>query len=131
MLAGHFELAALVLDLAEQACVLDREGRLRRERAKKIDGCRLKRPRSLPEDRESAEQTVFAEERHRKKAPVSSTHEYATHSTLGGCRQDVRQLDRLMHLGEPSGRSFPFSDRGGEHGVDDLGLQMLTGAWQE
>src|SRR4029453_2654857 len=57
--------------------------------------------------------------------------ERATHSALGGRYQDVRHLDRLLYLREPSGRSFPFADRRGEHRLDDLRLKMLGGAWYE
>ena len=62
---------------------------------------------------------------------VSGTDEGATHSALGGSGQDVRQLDRLVHLRELSGRAFAFADRRGEHRFDDRGLKTLGGARHE
>src|SRR5437870_862911 len=74
---------------------------------------------------------ILADERHREQGPVSGAHERVTHQALSGCFQDIRQLDRLMYLREPSCRSFPFSDWRGEHRLDDLGLKMLGGAEYE
>ena len=88
-------------------------------------------PSGLPDHGEAAEQVILADEGNREQGPVPSANERATHSALGGRGQDVRHLDRLLHLREPSGRSLPFADGRGEHRLDDLGLKMLGGAWHE
>ena len=131
MLAGDLELAALVLDLQEQARVLDRQGGLGGERSQELDDLRRELARGLPDHGEAAEQVILADEGNGEQGPVSGAHERTTHPTLGGCFQDVRHLDRLLYLRESSGRSFSFADRRGEHRLDDLGLKMLTGAWHE
>ena len=96
-----------------------------------LDDLRRKRASGLPDHGEAAEQAILADEGNREQGPVSGANERTTHSALGGRCQDVRHLDRLLYLREPSGRSFPFSDWRGEHRLDDLGLEMLGGAWHE
>ncbi len=129
MTTGGLQLLALVCDLVKQAGILDRQGGLGREGLQDVHDLRRKRARGLPDHREAAEQVTLPDEGHREQGPVSGANERATHSALGGRCQDVRHLDRLLYLREPSGRSFPFSDRRGEHRLDDLGLKMLGGAW--
>ena len=74
---------------------------------------------------------ILADEGNREQGPAPSANERATHSALGERCQDVRHLDRLLYLREPSGRSLPFSDGRGEHRLDDLSLTLLRGAWHE
>ena len=62
MAIGRLDLPALVLDLAKQPRVLNRQGGLRRKRLKKIDDFRRKAARLLPLDRQSTQNSLFAEQ---------------------------------------------------------------------
>ena len=88
-------------------------------------------PGCLANHGEATDQVILADERDREQGAVSGPQRGATHSALGGRCQDVRHLDRLLHLREPSGRSLSLSDRRGEHRLDDLGVKLLGGAWHE
>ena len=126
MLAGDFELAALVLDLPEQPRVLDGQGRLGGEGPEEIDDLRRKLPGGLPDHDEAAEQAILADQRNREQGAVSGAARAHSRTRLSAARcQDVRHLDRLLRVREPSGRAFPFPDRRGEHRLDDLGLKLL------
>ena len=61
--AGDLELARLVLELAEQAGVVDRGGRLARQRLEQPDGLVGERARRLPADRQDADDVVAAAQR--------------------------------------------------------------------
>src|SRR5712691_11760865 len=100
VLARGLELPALDLDLAEEARVLDGERGLCREGPQQLNDLRRELPADLPKDGEGAEQVLLADERHREQGSVAGPHERATHPTFGGRDQDVRQLNRFLHLRE-------------------------------
>src|SRR3990172_779659 len=60
---GSLDLPALIIDLAEQPRVLDRQGRLRRERLKEVYHLRRKVARLLAPDRQSAHDPLLPEQR--------------------------------------------------------------------
>ena len=75
MAACDLELPAFVLDFAEEPSVLYREGRLRRERLKKIDDFGGKAACLLPPDRQGADDSLFAEEWNRQNRSISKPRE--------------------------------------------------------
>src|SRR4030095_7756704 len=97
------ELGALVSDLKEETRILNRQGGLGRKRPQKLDDLWLKGASGLPDHGEAAEQVILADEGNREEGPVSGANERTTDSALGGRCQDVRHLDRLLDLCEPSG----------------------------
>src|SRR5204863_2895673 len=74
VLAGRLELAALVLDLAEQTRVLEGQHRLRRERLQEINGTLGKVARLLAPDHERPDNTICANQWHDETRPKSSPH---------------------------------------------------------
>jgi hypothetical protein len=123
--------SCLDLDFPEQPRVLNGQGRLSGESSQEINDLWRELSSGLPDHGETADQVIFAEERHREKGPLSGAHERSAHSAFSRRFQNVRHLDRLLYLGEPSRRSFSLSDRRREHRLNDLGLKMLGGAWRE
>src|SRR5262245_44688906 len=74
VLARQLQLAALVLDLAEQARVLDRKHRLRGEGLQQFNRTRGKFARLFPPDHERADDAFHADHRHDKTRSKSSAH---------------------------------------------------------
>src|SRR5262249_42534338 len=74
MLAGQLKLAALVLDLAEQARILDREHRLGRERLQEINGTLGKVAWLFAPDYECSDDLVCAYQRHNKARTIAGPH---------------------------------------------------------
>src|SRR4029453_4672392 len=102
MLAGDFELVALLFNLAEEASILNSQGGLGCKRPQKLDDLQRKCTGGLPDYSEPADQGIVADGGTRERAPVSSANERVPPSALGGRCQDVRHLDRLLRLREPS-----------------------------
>src|SRR5215831_6971327 len=74
VLARYLQLAAFVLDLAEQARVLDRQHRLGRERLQEMNGTLGKFARLLAPDHECSDDLVCAYQRHNKARTIASPH---------------------------------------------------------
>src|SRR3990172_12004796 len=86
------DLPALILDLAEQPGVLDREGRLRREGLKQVDDLRGKVARLLAPDRQGTHDPLFPEQRNRQNRSIPEPRENRPHSRSSRLTllQDVR-----------------------------------------
>src|SRR4029453_6727466 len=110
MLAGDFELVALLFNLAEEASILNSQGGLGCKRPQKLDDLQRKCAGGLPDYSEPAEQVIVADEGNREQGPVSSANERVTHSALGGRCQDCRDPERLLRLPRPPAPPPPFSD---------------------
>src|SRR5262249_27211707 len=74
VLARQFELAAFVLDLAEQARVLDRQHRLSCERLQEMNGILGKLSRLFAPDHERAEDLVCADQWHNEARSIAGLH---------------------------------------------------------
>ena len=70
MAVGDLELAALVLDLAEEPRVLDGQRRLGGEGLEEADDLRRELPGRLPGDGEPADQMALAQQRNAQERPV-------------------------------------------------------------
>jgi len=111
--ARRLELPALVLDLAEQAGVLDREGRLGGERAQQIDRLGRELAGTVPGHRDAADEPVVVGHRHGEDAPDAGGDQVVSHPALVGARhRDVGHLhglagdrgapDRALALRDPN-----------------------------
>src|SRR5215469_11712640 len=74
MLARFFELPALVLDLAEQSCVLDCENRLISKRLQEFDCVFRKLTRLFPPHYQRSDGLIGTQQRHCKQCPEPSLH---------------------------------------------------------
>ena len=75
MLARHFQLAALLLYLPEQAGVLDRQHRLIRERLQEINRALWKFAGRFAPNHQSADDPIGAEQRHGQQTAESGAHQ--------------------------------------------------------
>ena len=74
VLARHLQLAALVLDLREQARVLDRQHRLGCERLQEMNGTLGKFARLLAPDHKRADDLVCADQWHNEARSITGLH---------------------------------------------------------
>src|SRR6516165_7001412 len=74
VLARQLELTALVLDLAEQARVLDRQHRLGRERLQEMNGTLGKVAGLLAADHQRAQDLVPADQWHKEARSIAGLH---------------------------------------------------------
>src|SRR3990172_461176 len=102
--ARDFELLALLLDLAEQPRVLDRQGRLGCEGLKQVDDLLGKVAYLLSPDRQSTHDPLLAEKRNRQNRSISEAGEKGPHGRGGRLMplQEVQNLDW-----RPSGSRLP------------------------
>src|SRR5262249_21996424 len=105
VLARLRQLAALFLDLAEQARVLDGQHRLRRERLQEINGTLGKVARLLAPDHERPDDTICADQRHDEARPKSGPHCDLSHRAwrLVANIRDLQWLSVLDRLAESIG----------------------------
>src|SRR5262249_36907649 len=82
VLARFRELAALLLDLAEQARILDCQHRLCGEGLKQFNRARGKFSRLFPPDHERADDAICADQRHDETRSKSSAHCDLSHWAL-------------------------------------------------
>ena len=75
VLARLGELSALVLDLAEQACILNGQHRLIGKGAQKLDGALRELPRCPAADHQRTNDLIGAQQWHDEHRSVSSTHD--------------------------------------------------------
>ena len=75
MLARFRELAALLLDLAEQPRVLDRQHRLRREGLQQLDGVLWELARRLAADHQGAHDLIGGEQGNHQTGAIAQTHD--------------------------------------------------------
>ena len=100
VLAGDRELAALLLDLAEQPGVLDGQRRLRGEGLQELDDLRRELPGRSPDHRQRADDLVLPQQRHRQQRPVAlPEQDVATIALVGALREMSEHLHRLPPLG--------------------------------
>ena len=84
VLAGDFELAALLLDLQEQARVLDGQGGLGRECPQETRRLPAQTLRGLPDHSEATDQVVLANERDGEQGSVPGADERVANRFLLG-----------------------------------------------
>src|SRR5206468_11256754 len=97
--AGDLKLAALVRDLPEEACVLNRQGGLRGERREELDGFPVKLAGCLPVDDQRTDDLLLAQQRHGEHRAVAEAQEdVADLALVGGVLSDVGELDRRSPL---------------------------------
>ena len=94
------ELAALLLDLAEQPRVLDRQHRLRGERLQQLDRALRELARRLAAHHQRSHDLIGGEQRHHQPGAIAETHD-----------QFVGPRGRLQ-IGDLIGLSFAGSQRG-------------------
>src|SRR3989442_2321711 len=75
VLAGDFELAALLGDLTKEPGVLDGQGRLGGEGAEQPHGLRLELAGGLARHRQHADDLVLTQERHAEQRAMSGLYE--------------------------------------------------------
>src|SRR5499427_10157512 len=80
--AGQLQLPPLVLDLAEQARILDGQGRLGREGLEQLDDLRRELARRLADEDQAADDLVLTEERHREHRPIAGLEGNVTDAAL-------------------------------------------------
>ena len=135
---GRLELAALVLDLAEQPRVLDGHRRLAAERPEEVHHLRRELPRLPLGDGEAADQTMVVEQRNAdERARARRQQHVAERAAVRARRRHVGNLDRLQGDGHAPGHAFTTTDRrpaGDRHhllgevvgGAEDEGLRALV-----
>src|SRR5438128_2413708 len=109
VLAGDFELATLVRDLAEEPGVLDREGGLGRKGPQQIDRPERELARRLPKNGQSADQVAFANKWYGEHRSIPTTA-YQGIASRNLCRNvaKVRNLHRLRRLRKAPRRALPL-----------------------
>ena len=110
VLARDLELAALLLDLAEQPRVLDRQHGLRREGLQEVDGRFREQARLPAAHHERADDAVGAQQRHdeqRRDSRLAGRCRWTGDARLVG---EVRHLDRLAPLRRVADRSLAEPD---------------------
>src|SRR5712692_5589405 len=95
MLAGDFELAALLLDLPEEPGVLDRQRRLGGERLKQFDRFWRELAGRLAIHCQGADQVILPDQRYRHDRAIPSLDERVADRARIGAHGDVRHLDRV------------------------------------
>ena len=116
MLAGDLELTTLVLDLQEQPCILDSQGRLSGEGGEQAHDLRLELAGGLARHRQDADDFVFAKERHAEQSAMSGVDKRLANRTLAVTRRrDVVNLYGLAPLDHPGGDALavPAAPAGG------------------
>ena len=114
VLAGDRELAALLLDLAEEPGVLDGQRRLGGERLQELDDLRRELSGRPPVHRERADDLVLPQERHCQQRPVAYPEQEVSKMTLiGALLQDVGHLHRLPPLGRAPNEALAHPERHG------------------
>ena len=122
--AGGGELLPLLLELLEQAGVLDRQDRLVGQRLHQIDRLGAERAGALAADHQRADQAVLAQERHAEQRPIAGPADGVVKG-IARLLIDVGDLDRgpaepgLAH-GALAQAHRPARDR-----VDDLGVEPV------
>src|SRR5215813_9985057 len=107
---GGLDLTTLILNLTEQPGVLNRQCRLRSEGFQKINHFRAEFPRRLPTNDETANDTVFAQERNRENGSDSRLGlEVSKRRVIGISLQNIRDLYRLTGLCRTAHRAFAHS----------------------
>jgi hypothetical protein len=94
--AGGLEQPALVRDLPEEPCVLDREGRLGGERHEHAHHLGREVAGRLAEDGQDTDDLLLPEQRHAQEGAVARLEERRPHGTFVDARhRDVGDVDRL------------------------------------
>src|SRR5713226_9552440 len=101
--AGDFELAALVLDLAEQSRVLNRQDRLGREGLKKVHNLRRETSYLAAINRQAAHNAILTKERNGKKRPIAELSKNGS----GACRAVFLVVENISNLGWCAGCRRP------------------------
>src|SRR5262249_23272407 len=110
VLAGDFELATLLLDLAEKPGVLDRQRRLSGERAEEVDCFSWEVTRLIPRNPETAYDAILVNHGYGEDRPDSGINQVRPHPAVISARKgDVGHLDGLPRDGRLPNRSFPLS----------------------
>ena len=119
--ARRLELAALLLDLAEQPRVLDGQRGLRRERLHELDHLGREAAGAAAVDGERAQELVLAEKRHRQHRTIAAANEdVAQPARIAPLVRDVRDLDRLAGDREPPEHALALADGRRPERVDQL-----------
>ncbi len=92
MLARELQLPRLVLDLAEQTCVLDGERRLRGERLHQVDDVLAEAARPLAPYHQGADDAVLAQQGHRQQGAHVGPQQHVAH-VVSGLAGEVADLD--------------------------------------
>ncbi len=123
VLIGLRELASLLLELAKQACVVDREGGLGGEGTEEIDGLGRELAGRLAGDQQCTEDAIVAQQRHREQCPEARAIEQRAQSTgVGPGSIDVGNLDRRPGLRRLSDGAFAEA-----HGIRALEHLLESG----
>src|SRR5689334_3672881 len=106
MSVGRFDLAAFILDLAEQPGVLDGQHGLSSKGLKQIDHFRRKAPRHTAENRQTSHDLLFAKKRNSQQGPVAELSQYRPHSS----RAKFSLIENVRHFHRhPSESCLPES----------------------
>src|SRR5262245_15135222 len=100
MLARYLELAALDLDLAEEARVLDGEGGLGGEGLQQLDRFMRKLAGLLAIHRQRADEMVLADERHGDDGAVARFDQRVADGARIGADRNVSHLNRFATHGQ-------------------------------
>ena len=112
MLAGDLELAALLLDLAEQSGILDRESRLRREGLEQVDDFRRELARRSARERKAAENAPLTQQRYSEQsANAGRCGRTLQRARIRALRQHIGDLYRSARRRRPPGRAVSDSKR--------------------
>ncbi len=123
VLVGLRELAPLLLDLAEQTRIVNRERGLGGEGAEELDGLRRELAGSFAGDQQRPEDAILAHQRYREERLETRTLEQPAQSARVGPRGiDVGNLDRRTGLGRP-----PDGALAEAHGVRALEHHLESG----
>src|SRR5215510_143879 len=102
----RFELSALILDLQEEARVLDSESGLGGEGREEIDDRWRELPRCLGVYGERADQLILAQKRQRQDRAISGPHDDFKSAPISCLPANVGDLDRRKGVGEPAYGTF-------------------------
>jgi hypothetical protein len=128
-LARRLELAALVLDLPEQARILDGQGRLGGEGLEQVDRLRRELAGGLPGHGEPADEVLLTEQGDGQERPrPGAQQDLAERAPVGPFLGDIGDLDRLATRRHAPQDAFTLSDRRPAGQSDDLGVDVVGSA---
>src|SRR6185312_17239976 len=104
VLARDFELAALLVDLGEEAGIVDGERRLRRKGLEQLDNGRGKGAGCAAPDDKRADDTIAAKERHHQQRPEARLEDELL-------EREMRRFEEIGNLGRLAGLGG-FADGG-------------------
>src|SRR5262249_45335584 len=132
MPVGGLNLFAFLLDLTEQPGVLDRQYRLGRKGFQKLDDFGAKLPDRFSPYHQSADDPLFAQQRHGQAGAETEAFEHLAHARrVSALFEDIRDLNWFTARCRSTYHSISQTRWIGAKGVDEFFLHVISRAKQE